>query len=203
MKSNHDHDTLSQVKQEYRTIAAKQRNALALQDEQQNYRAGQAITEYFIDSFTENLHDKIIAGYAAMRSELSLWALLRVLDSQNVPIGLPIVTQKASPLTFHGWQADDTLITGTYGELTPSTDKAIITPDIILAPLLAYSDAGVRLGYGGGYYDRTLAKMQLAGKKPVYIGVAYQGQKMDNLPCDTHDFKLDAILTEKGLDYFD
>ncbi len=93
------------------------------------------------------------------------------------------------------------MVIGHYGISVPDNDQTLI-PDLIICPLLAYDSKGMRLGYGGGFYDRTI-KYFRKNKQVKYIGLAFSGQKSyHDLPSEVHDVPLDAVLTETGMDYF-
>lgn len=110
---------------------------------------------------------------------------------------LPVVIAKGEPLQFRSWQAGEPLIEGNFGIETPPETAVNVFPDVLLVPMLAFDRQGYRLGYGGGFYDRTIAKLRKL--KPVTaIGVAYAAQEMLDLPSGEHDEPLDWILTEKG-----
>jgi 5-formyltetrahydrofolate cyclo-ligase len=140
----------------------------------------------------------IVAGYHAHGDEADPALLLQALARMGARIAFPRVAAKTAPLEFHLVPKDEVLRPGAYGIHEPHADWPRVRPDILLVPLLAYDDHGHRLGYGGGYYDRTLAA--LPGARA--IGIAYAGQRMDILPHDAHDYPLDAILTENGLTPF-
>ena len=141
---------------------------------------------------------QIVAGYHAHGDEADPALLLQALARAGAQIAFPRVVAKTAPLEFHLVPEDEVLRPGAYGIHEPHPDWPSVTPDILLVPLLAYDDRGTRLGYGAGYYDRTLAALP----KARAIGIAYAGQRMDFLPCDAHDCPLDAILTENGLTIF-
>jgi len=142
--------------------------------------------------------DTIVAGYHAHRDEADPALLLEALARTGAHIAFPRVTAKDAPLEFHRVPDGEILHPGAFGIHEPLEHWPQVTPDILLLPLLAYDDHGYRLGYGGGYYDRSLAA--LPGVRA--IGIAYAGQRMDFLPHDAHDYPLYAILTENGLTEF-
>jgi 5-formyltetrahydrofolate cyclo-ligase len=142
--------------------------------------------------------DAIVAGYHAHRDEADPGPLLQALAQRGARIAFPRVIAKDQGLEFHLVPDGEILRPGAYGIHEPLAHWPRVIPDILLVPLLAFDDHGYRLGYGGGYYDRTLAAMRGARA----IGVAYAGQRMDFLPHDAHDWPLDAILTEMGLTEF-
>ncbi len=191
------------AKKRSRQMAASIRAGAMQQDKEkpEHQRAECVIPHHFKEVFSF-VTGKRITGYAAMRTELPLWNLLEILQHRGAVTGLPIVIGKDAPLSFHRWQKGDALQEGVYGELTPFSDVEAIIPNIILVPLLAYSKKGYRLGYGGGFYDRTVAYLRAHGVTVQYIGVAYSAQQLDEVPFDSHDVKLDAIITEQGIKYF-
>ena len=140
----------------------------------------------------------IVAGYHAHKDEADPVLLLAALARAGAHIAFPRVTAKNSPLEFHLVPDGEILRPGAYGVREPLEDWPRAIPDILLVPLLGFDDHGYRLGYGGGYYDRTLASLP----KARAVGIAYAGQRMDFLPHDAHDYPLTAILTENGLTEF-
>ena len=140
----------------------------------------------------------VVAGYHTHRDEADPALLLQALARMGAHIAFPRVTAKDAALEFHRVPDGEILHPGTYGIHEPLDHWPRVTPDILLVPLLAYDDRGTRLGYGGGYYDRTLSGLSAARA----IGIAYAGQRVDILPRDAHDCRLDAILTENGLTEF-
>jgi 5-formyltetrahydrofolate cyclo-ligase len=143
----------------------------------------------------------VVSGYAAFRDEADPKALLLALAARGHALALPVITAKGEPLRFHRWQPSDALITHAYGVQEPHPSAAVMVPDVLLIPLLAFDASGHRLGYGGGYYDRTL--QLLRALKPITaIGIAYAGQQIAGVPHDAHDQSLDAVLTEDGLTLF-
>jgi 5-formyltetrahydrofolate cyclo-ligase len=137
---------------------------------------------------------KIIAGYAAHDSELNLWNLLENLARDGKIIALPIVAKKGAPLEFRQWQLDDKLQKNIYGILEPRADSVAIIPDMILLPGLAFDRKNFRLGYGGGFYDITLAALKNDGRKPLTIGLGYELQRVETVFPEEHDQALDQIL---------
>jgi 5-formyltetrahydrofolate cyclo-ligase len=140
----------------------------------------------------------IVAGYHAHRDEADPGLLLQALARTGARVAFPRVIAKHQGLEFHLVPDGEILSPGSYGIHEPLAHWPRVVPDILLVPLLAFDDQGYRLGYGGGYYDRTLAMMRGARA----IGIAYAGQQMDFLPHDAHDYPLNGILTETGLTEF-
>jgi len=143
----------------------------------------------------------VVSGYWAFREEADPRALMLALGAKGHPLALPCVVAKHTPLRFHRWRESDAMRVGAFGIAEPLVGAEAVTPSVLLVPLLAFDGEGTRLGYGGGYYDRTLAVLRAQG--PVRaIGIAYAGQEVPALPHAAHDQRLDAILTEKGLRTF-
>jgi 5-formyltetrahydrofolate cyclo-ligase len=139
-----------------------------------------------------------IALYAALPGELDCFPLLEKLAADNFPTLLPVAGEKATPLRFRLWRPGEKLVAGRHGLREPDSSAPVKTPKIILAPLLGFDLSGGRLGFGGGYYDATLAHLRAAG--PIMAGgLAFSFQKIDIIPLEPHDVKLDFVITEDGL----
>lgn len=136
-----------------------------------------------------------IALYWPLGDELDPRPLMRDLARLGHSCLLPVVVDKNLPLVFKPWDMGDPLIAGAFQVMEPSEDAPIISPDIIILPLLAFDDTGGRLGYGAGCYDRTLSEIP---DIPAY-GFAYSGQMVDDVPIGSFDRNLDAIITETGI----
>lgn len=139
----------------------------------------------------------VIAGYLAKGDELDLGPTLALLASAGHATCLPVVTGRAWPLMFRLWRPGHPLVPGAFRIMEPMEEAPVVQPDIVLVPLLAFDPDGYRLGYGGGYYDRTLEVLRAAA--PVLaVGIGYAGQRVESLPRDAYDQKLDWIVTEQG-----
>ena len=141
----------------------------------------------------------VYAGYIPIHSELSPLALLEHLAGLGCDLALPITPQAGQPLGFHRWEIGGLLDDGPYGTKQPPADNDKCTPDVILAPMLAFDAGGWRLGYGGGFYDRTVAGLRRFGQRVTMIGIAYEGQKVDKTPVGPFDMPLDAVLCPAGM----
>lgn len=121
--------------------------------------------------------------------------LMRRLAETGARLALPAVTASDAPLEFRRWDADADLAPDALGVPAPPPTAALVTPDVVIVPLLAFDRRGGRLGQGGGFYDRTLAALRRS--RPVFaLGLAYAGQELTEVPVESHDQRLDAILTE-------
>lgn len=175
-------------KQAARKAAKARRSAAADND------AAQAL----ITHWPETLSPSIIGGYFPIHDELDPRPLLTELSKRGHKLALPVTPPKAAPLSFRLWKPDDSLREGPYGTREPLLGSPLCRPDVLLVPLLAFTQEGQRLGYGGGYYDRTIAA-QRAEHNLFACGLAYAAQEIERLPTDQYDQKLDGVLTE---DYF-
>lgn len=140
--------------------------------------------------------DRIIGGYWPLPGELDIRPLLNACDAQGHKLALPCTPRKGHPLTFRSWTPEDKLKAGPYGTREPYPEKAEVQPTLVLVPLLAFTQHGERLGYGGGFYDRTLAKLKETAEV-FACGIAYAAQEAATLPTDTFDQRLDGILTDQ------
>ena len=146
----------------------------------------------------ENIKPCVIGSYLPFRNEFSTNLLNDELSKLGFKLSLPCINENNSSMIFRSYNSNDDLISNTYGIMEPSEDSDEVMPSIIIVPLVAFSLSGYRLGYGGGYYDRYIAK-NLDNKDFITIGLGFSFQQYDELPYETHDQKLDWILTEKYL----
>uniref|UniRef100_Q07H90 5-formyltetrahydrofolate cyclo-ligase n=1 Tax=Rhodopseudomonas palustris (strain BisA53) TaxID=316055 RepID=Q07H90_RHOP5 len=137
----------------------------------------------------------VVAGYAPLRSEFDPRPLLAALATRGAKTALPMIVGRDQPLSFRLWSPGAPLIRGPLGILEPSPDSAAAIPDILLVPLAAFDRAGHRIGYGGGYYDRSLAQLRASGPK-LAIGIGFAVQEIPAIPALAHDARLDLVLTE-------
>jgi 5-formyltetrahydrofolate cyclo-ligase len=146
----------------------------------------------------ENTKPCVVGSYLPFRNEFSTQLLNDELNKLNFNLSLPCINKNESSMTFRNYTSDSSLVPNIYGILEPSQNAEEVVPSIIIAPLVAFSLAGYRLGYGGGYYDRYIEK-NLDNKSLIKIGLGFSFQKYDELPNENHDQKLDWILTENYL----
>ncbi|KPP93679.1 MAG: 5-formyltetrahydrofolate cyclo-ligase YgfA [Rhodobacteraceae bacterium HLUCCA08] len=137
-----------------------------------------------------------LAGYAAMRTEIDPAPALEQAAAHG-PVGLPVIEGKGRPLRFRAWSPGCAMVPGSFGAAIPA-EGAWIDPEILVVPLVAFTRAGDRLGYGGGFYDRTLARLR-ATRATLAIGFAHAAQQVDSLPLEPTDQRLDLIVTEAGV----
>ena len=143
--------------------------------------------------------DVIVAGYWPIRSEIDPVPLLAELSAMGYQTALPSTPQPGKPLVFHLWQPGEPLIDGLYGTSEPPASAPVCVPDCLLVPMLAFDDQFFRLGYGGGFYDRSLEAIRSNKPNVRAIGIAYQEQQVTAVPVGPHDARLDAVLTPGAL----
>ena len=137
-----------------------------------------------------------LAGYMPMRTEIDPLPAMAEAAAHGI-VGVPVIEAAAQPLKFRQWEPDSEMIAGEFGALIPETGDWM-TPEIVIVPLVAFDRNGGRLGYGGGFYDRTL-QMLRAAKPVLAIGYAYAAQEAAALPLEPTDQPLDIIITEQGI----
>ncbi len=138
-----------------------------------------------------------VSAYWPMGSEIDPRPLIGALHGRGHAIGLPVVLRPGAALVFRTWAPGLALTAGGFGTRIPGPEQAEIRPEVLLVPLLAFDRRGFRLGYGGGFYDRTLAALRAAGAVRA-LGLAYAGQEIAEVPRGGFDQGLDGIVTETG-----
>jgi len=155
----------------------------------------------FLETFAKNWGDifgadSVVAGYWPMSGEMDVRPALVLLDRVGCLTALPEVVEKNRPLRFRAWVPGEDLIEGAHGTAHPLVSAPPMRPDVVLVPLLSFDRKGYRLGWGGGYYDRTLEALRKSGNV-VAVGAAYGAQEVDEVPHDEFDQTLNWIITEK------
>lgn len=148
--------------------------------------------------FIEN-DQQIVSGFYPVNQEFDCVYILRLLKQQfNQRIALPVISESNEPLIFREWDGqDDSLIPGRFKVPIPNSSFEEVEPDIVLSPLIAFNSDKVRLGYGSGYYDRTLSLLK-SKKRIITLGIGFSAQFNDEIPVEDHDEALDGIITEEG-----
>lgn len=190
-----DVDPIAQAKQSARATA---RDTRARCHTDSGQETGAAVATHLL-SLLPNLRlgSLTIAGYHPKGDEVDVLPSLSVLAAAGHATALPVVTGRAWPLVFRLWRPGHPLVPGAFRIMEPMGDAPLVQPDIVLVPLLAFDKQGYRLGYGGGFYDRTLEVLR-AEAPTLAVGIGYAGQGVDKLPIDAYDQKLDWIVTEQG-----
>jgi 5-formyltetrahydrofolate cyclo-ligase len=145
----------------------------------------------FLES--KKIKNKIIGGYYPYNYEIDILDILKILENKNYLISLPKIS-KNNKINFYKWSFKDPLTINIYGIPEPISEKKV-NPNILLVPLVAYDSEFNRLGYGGGFYDRYISDIK-TDKRIIKIGLGFSFQKIDKLPINHYDQKLDYIVTE-------
>lgn len=143
----------------------------------------------------------IISGFMPIRSEADVRPVMSALRARGARLCLPVVLDKET-IVFRELLPTAPLVETGFGTRGPGPEAAELDPDILLVPLSAYDPLGNRIGYGAGHYDRAIDRLLRKGLKPRLIGIAFDVQKVEEIPAEPHDMPLDAILTESGLTRF-
>ncbi len=138
----------------------------------------------------------VVSGFWPIKDELDIRPLLVELINQGCQVVLPVVQGKGQPLVFRAWRPGDALEAGVFNTLQPSAKRETLDPQVLIVPLLACDREGWRLGYGGGFYDRTLAGLR-SRRRVTAIGVGFDAQLIDDVPHGASDERLDWLLTDK------
>lgn len=173
-----------------------QRRALSSAERHSMERALSDHLRGFLEEHFGVARGRVLSAYWPIKGELDLRPLMAELDRQGIAIALPLVEIRKAPLAFRRWTTETRMIRGDWNIPVPPPEARNVTPDIALAPLVGWDGAGYRLGYGGGYFDRTLAAMV---PRPFSIGVGFQAARLSSIFPQPHDIALDAIVTEAGV----
>ena len=148
----------------------------------------------------KHFHKKkiIIAGYYPSNYEVNILNFLEEASKKKFKIVLPVI-KSSNKMSFKSWIFKEPLYVSKFGILEPNNSGKEIIPDLIMVPLVAFDRKLNRIGYGKGYYDRSLQKISKIKKKTITLGIAYSFQKCANIPTNKYDFKLNYVFTEQGI----
>ena len=178
-------DDLAVLKAEARKAAFARRKAA--------FAAGQGAACAHLAAALMRFGPAPLAGYLPIRTEIDP---RRVLAAHPGVVGVPVIAGPGLPLSFRRWTPETPLIEGPFGAFIPETGEDVV-PRVLIVPLVAFDRRGFRLGYGGGFYDRTLERLRRMGPTTA-IGFAFAAQEMDAVPTEPTDQPLDLIVTETG-----
>lgn len=136
----------------------------------------------------------VLAGYAAIKDELDLAPTMAALHDTGVALCLPVSSPDPDALTFRRWAPETVMENGPFGTSQPGKTAEEVKPDVLLVPLVAFDRTGHRIGYGQGYYDRTLHVLRQEKNIAAY-GIGFDGQETDVVPRAAHDVPLDGVIT--------
>jgi len=140
----------------------------------------------------------IIACYYPSNYEVNIVEFFKKACKKNFKLALPVIGS-SSEMSFKSWGYQEPLYVSKFGTLEPSKSNKEVLPDLVLVPLVVFDNQLNRIGYGKGYYDRSLTKINKIKKKTISLGIAYSFQEYNKIPINKHDIKLDYILTERGI----
>jgi 5-formyltetrahydrofolate cyclo-ligase len=185
-------DTLSFKKQ----LRAEAKRVRAAAYQKHGSPASERIAMHGI-AFAGRSAPAIVSGFLPIGEEIDPAPLMRRLHEAGYGLCLPVMEGKGKPLVFRAWAPGEPLTEVMWGIREPLPEANVLEPDIVLCPLLVVDGSGYRLGYGGGFYDRTLARLR-AMKPVICIGLAFDEQKIDAVPHSDYDERLDWVLTPSG-----
>ena len=161
------------------------------------FAAGQGQAAEILADFLAAHHGKVLSGYMPMRTEIDP---LPAMAAHQGPVGVPVIMAKATPLRFREWTPGAAMVEGTFKAMIPA-EGMWLEPEVLIVPLLAFDARGYRLGYGGGFYDRTLEGLR-ARRPTLAIGFAFAAQEVAEVPIEPTDQRLDAVVTQMGVKLF-
>lgn len=174
------------------------RDALSVADRQATGVALSARLRHLLAQQFSGAAGLTLSAYWPIKGEPDLRDLMADLHGRGVTLALPVVEVKAAPMVFRRWMPGMAMVRGDWNIPVPPPDAETLTPDIALAPLVGWDGAGFRLGYGGGYFDRTLAALS---PRPFTIGIGLQSARLATIFPQPHDIAMDVILTEAGVQF--
>jgi len=186
-------ETKLEAKKKLRAEALERRKAAFAQH---GAEASRKIAAHGVD-FLGATPGSIVSGFAAINDEINPAPLMTWLQAEGFRLALPVMQGRGKPLLMRAWTPGDAMNLAAWGIAEPMDDKPAVDPDIVLVPLLAFDARGYRLGYGGGFYDRTLQRLRKL-KPIVAVGLAYDELRVDAVPAESYDERLDWVLTPSG-----
>lgn len=173
-----------------------ERRALASEQRQCKSAAISDHLERFLEDHFEGARNRVLSAYWPIKGEPDLRPLMKKLHAAGVTVALPLVDRKAAPLTFRRWTPETRMVLGDWKIPVPPPNALEVTPEIVLAPLVGWTPDGFRLGYGGGYFDRTLAALS---PRPFTIAIGFEAARLPTIYPQPHDIPMNEVLTEDGV----
>ncbi len=193
-------DDLTDLKAALRKESFARRRAAHAADLAAGGEASRAAMDHFLAA---RLHTGagVISGYRPIRTEIDPTPLMAALDAAGHRLCVPVIQGRGLALRFREWRPGAAMIEGAFGAMIPAGGDWL-EPQLLIAPLLAFDAEGWRLGYGGGFYDRSLQGLRAQGRnlgRTLAVGFAYSAQQVAAIPREPTDQPLDAVVTEQGL----
>ena len=190
------------MKSKLREIAKKKRSELIF-DLNFYQKIEKNIKICLNDIFKPHTNFETASLYHPVHNEVSPKIFIKYFETKNITLSLPVVDTLSNSITFKEWFYKEELTKGPLGNMEPLKSKKNIFPQIMVVPLLMFDKSLLRLGYGGGFYDKSINKHKKYFKKKekpfITIGLAHSSQEIDFLPHESHDMRLDFMVTEKEL----
>ncbi|SPF77298.1 5-formyltetrahydrofolate cyclo-ligase [Aliiroseovarius pelagivivens] len=180
-------------------VKAAARKAAFARRKEAHSEARSALGVAHLISVLSDHKGKVMTGYMPIRTEINPLPAMAAMAAWS-SIGVPYIESQGLPLKFASWRPDSDMVDGPFGAQVPAKLE-FITPEVVVVPLVAFDRKGGRLGYGGGFYDRTLEGLR-AQRPTLAIGYAYGAQQAEDLPLEPTDQPLDAIVTDEGVIWF-
>lgn len=158
--------------------------------------AARRLAAYGID-FLRPTPQSVVSGYMSLPDEISTGPIMGWLHAEGYLLAMPVMQGRHAPLLFRAWSPGDDMEARVWGIAEPTDDKPAVVPDILLVPLLAFDAQGWRIGYGGGYFDRTLRSLRAKGRITA-VGIGLDELEVDAVPHLDYDERLDWVLTPSG-----
>lgn len=174
------------VKAEARTAAFAARKAA--------FVAGQGQAAEILADYLAGYGGRVLAGYMPMRTEIDP---VPAMAAHQGVVGVPVIVGKGQALRFREWAPGCAMVAGEFGALIPA-EGAWVVPEVLIVPLVGFDARGYRLGYGGGFYDRTLEGLRARGKV-LAVGFGFAAQELAEVPIEATDQPLDVMVTERGV----
>ncbi len=190
-------DTPRQMKKRLRLEALARRDALdaVWRIERSLEMADAALAEVPIEP------GAVMSGFWPMRSEVDVRPMMFAFMERGARLCLPAILDRET-IVFRELRRGAALVDMGFGTAGPGPEAEVLEPSVMLVPLAAFDGRGHRIGYGAGYYDRAIARLQANGRAPRLVGIAFDCQEVDRVPDEAHDVVIPAILTESGLRRF-
>ena len=184
------------AKRRLRMTARAARATAAAADRAAGSMAAEAVSERLLAA-VDPQPGTVVSAYWPMGDEIDPRPLMEALHRRGLRLALPAIRAAGAPLDFRAWAPGDPVVPAGFGTRQPAATAPLLVPDLLLVPLLAFDDAGYRLGYGGGFYDRSLALLRAVGDI-LAVGLAFAAQQVPAVPREATDQPLDLVVTEAG-----